>query len=151
IESASALLRAKTLSPLDLIRACLSEIERLNPRFNAFITVTADSALSEAREMEKELARGFWRGPLHGIPFAVKDNIETACIRPTAASAVLENHIPTQDAESVRRLKQAGAILLGKLNMHEFAYGGTAVISHYGPVRNPWNPAYIAGGSSGGS
>jgi aspartyl-tRNA(Asn)/glutamyl-tRNA(Gln) amidotransferase subunit A len=81
----------------------------------------------------------------------MKDNIETAGIRTTAASAVLENNIPTRDAESVRRLKQAGAILLGKLNMHEFACGGTSVISHYGPVRNPWNPAYIAGGSSGGS
>jgi aspartyl-tRNA(Asn)/glutamyl-tRNA(Gln) amidotransferase subunit A len=107
--------------------------------------------LQQAREAETEIQRGHWRGPLHGMPLALKDLIDTAGIRTTAASAVFKDRIPTEDAEVVRRLKAAGAVLLGKLNMHEFAYGGTSVPSYYGAVHNPWNLARIAGGSSGGS
>ena len=144
-------LRKRALSPVELTQECLERIEKLNPILNAFITVTAESALSEARQAEADIQRGNWRGPLHGVPLALKDLIDTAGIRTTAASALFKDRIPTQDAEVVRRLKQAGAVLLGKQNLHEFAYGGSSVVSYYGAVHNPWNPAYIAGGSSGGS
>jgi aspartyl-tRNA(Asn)/glutamyl-tRNA(Gln) amidotransferase subunit A len=151
LAEAMALLRRKVVSPVELTQACLARIQRLNPELNAFITVTAEQALQQAREAEAEIQRGHWRGPLHGMPLALKDLIDTAGIRTTAASAVFKDRIPTEDAEVVRRLKAAGAVLLGKLNMHEFAYGGTSVPSHYGAVHNPWNLGRIAGGSSGGS
>ncbi|MGA9039410.1 MAG: amidase [Terriglobales bacterium] len=144
-------LQARKISPVDLTQDCLARIEKLNPVLNAFITVTADSALAQARQAEKEIQRGKWRGPLHGIPLALKDLIDTAGILTTAGSALFQDRIPSDDAEVVRGLKDAGAVLLGKQNLHEFAYGGSSVVSHYGPVRNPWNPAHIAGGSSGGS
>lgn len=148
---ASALLRRRAVSPVELTQACLARIERLNPVVNAFITVTAEQALQQARAAESEIERGHWRGPLHGLPLALKDLIDTAGIRTTAASAVFADRIPGEDAEVVRRLKAAGAVLLGKLNLHEFAFGGSSVPSHYGAVRNPWHPDRIAGGSSGGS
>ncbi len=134
-----------------MTQGCLRRIEQLNPKLNAFITVTADTALAEAREAEAEIQSGRWRGALHGIPIALKDIVNTAGVRTTAASGLFKDRIPTQDAEIVRRLKAAGAVLLGKLNLHEFAYGGSSAISYFGPVRNPWNPAYSSGGSSGGS
>jgi aspartyl-tRNA(Asn)/glutamyl-tRNA(Gln) amidotransferase subunit A len=143
--------RKRSLSPVELTKDCLARIAELNPALHAFITVTADSALEQARHAEAEIARGDWRGPLHGIPLAVKDLIDTAGIRSTAASALFEDRIPSEDAEVVRRLKNAGAVLLGKQNLHEFAYGGSSVVGHYGEVHNPWNLAHIAGGSSGGS
>ena len=145
------LLRKREASPVELTNDCLAQIERLNPALNAFITVTADLALTQARTAEAEIVRGRWRGPLHGIPLALKDLIDTAGIRTTAASALFKDRIPAEDAEVVRRLKDAGAILLGKQNLHEFAYGGSSMISYYGKVRNPWDPTCIAGGSSGGS
>lgn len=148
---AMAMLRRKAVSPVELTRAFIARIERLNPALNAFITVTEEQALQQAREAEAEIQRGHWRGPLHGMPLALKDLIDTAGIRTTAASAVFKDRIPAEDAEVVRRLRAAGAVLLGKLNMHEFAYGGTSVPSYYGAVHNPWNLARIAGGSSGGS
>jgi aspartyl-tRNA(Asn)/glutamyl-tRNA(Gln) amidotransferase subunit A len=148
---ATAMLRRKTVSPVELAQAFIARIERLNPALNAFITVTAEQALQQARQAEAEIHRGHWRGALHGMPLALKDLIDTAGIRTTAASAVFKDRVPTEDADVVRRLKAAGAVLLGKLNMHEFAYGGTSVPSYYGAVRNPWNLARIAGGSSGGS
>ena len=144
-------LRRKQISPLELTRACLDRIEKLNPELNAFITVTAESALAEARVAEIEIARGEWRGPLHGIPVGLKDVIDAAGTRTTAASAVLEHRIPAEDAEVVRRLRQAGAVILGKNNLHEFAYGGSSLISFFGDVHNPWDTMHIAGGSSGGS
>jgi aspartyl-tRNA(Asn)/glutamyl-tRNA(Gln) amidotransferase subunit A len=144
-------LRRKEISPLELTRACLDRIEKLNPALNAFITVTAESAQAEARTAETEIARGQWRGPLHGIPIALKDLIDTAGTRTTAASGLFQNRVPTDDAEVVRRLRQAGAIILGKNNLHEFAYGGSSLVSFFGDVHNPWNTAHIAGGSSGGS
>ncbi|HTG74771.1 MAG TPA: amidase [Terriglobia bacterium] len=151
IVDASALIRRKAVSPLELTQAFLARIEKINPLVNAFITVTAEQALQQARDAEKEIQRGQWRGPLHGIPIGLKDLIDTRGIRTTAASAVFKDRVPTEDAEVVRKLKSAGAVLLGKLNMHECAFGGTSVPSHYGPVRNPWNRSRIAGGSSGGS
>src|SRR3984957_7391109 len=151
IEQAAPLLRAGKLSPVELTHACLTRIEALNPTLNAFITVTADSALLQAQQAEAELHQGHWRGPLHGIPIALKDLIDTAGVRTSAASALFKDRVPQQDAAVVGRLKAAGAVLLGKLNMQEFAYGGTAVPSYYGRVCNPWDPARVTGGSSGGS
>src|SRR5580704_15287777 len=144
-------LRKRELSPVELTKDCLAKIEKLNPVLNAFITVTGDLALEQARKAEAEIQRGNWRGPLHGIPIGLKDLIDTAGTRTTAASALFKDRIPTQDAEVVRRLRNAGAVFLGKQNLHEFAYGGSSMISYYGEVHNPWNPAHIAGGSSGGS
>jgi aspartyl-tRNA(Asn)/glutamyl-tRNA(Gln) amidotransferase subunit A len=147
----SELLRKRNLSPVELTLDCLSRIEKLDGTLNAFITVTAESALAQAREAEAEIQRGDWRGPLHGIPLALKDIIDTAGVRTTAASSLFKDRIPAEDAEVVRRLKNAGAVILGKQNLHEFAYGGSSVVSFYGAVHNPWNPECIAGGSSGGS
>ena len=151
IREASVLLRSGKVSPVELTRECLTRIEKLNPVLNAFITITADSAMAEARRAETEITRGEWRGPLHGIPLALKDLIDTAGVLTTAASAVFKERIPAEDAEVTRRLKQAGAILLGKQNLHEFAYGGSSLVSYFGDVHNAWNPEHIAGGSSGGS
>ncbi len=151
IAEVSELVRQKKVSPVELTKACLKRIEQLNPKLNAFITVTADSALKEAEFAEIEIINGRWKGPLHGIPIALKDNIDTAGVRTTAASGVYKDRIPTKDAEVVTRLKNAGAIFLGKQNMHEFALGTTSIVSYYGSVHNPWNLDYIAGGSSGGS
>jgi aspartyl-tRNA(Asn)/glutamyl-tRNA(Gln) amidotransferase subunit A len=151
LSQASQAVQTREVSPVDLTTACLARIEKLDPRLKAFITVTAESAMEEAHRAEAEISRGEWKGPLHGIPLAVKDLAETAGVRTTAASAVLQHHIPSEDAEVVRRLRLAGAVLLGKLNLHEFAYGGSGVISHYGAARNPWNTGHITGGSSSGS
>jgi aspartyl-tRNA(Asn)/glutamyl-tRNA(Gln) amidotransferase subunit A len=148
---AMGMLRRGAVSPVELTQAFIARIERLNSALNAFISVTDEQALQQAREAEAQIQRGQWRGPLHGMPLALKDLIDTAGIRTTAASAVFKDRIPAEDAEVVRRLKAAGAVLLGKLNMHECAYGGTSVPSYYGAVHNPWNLARIAGGSSGGS
>ena len=123
ISKTGELLRAGSISPVELTRQCLDNIEKLNPVLNAFITVTAESALLQAAVAEAEIRRGNWRGPLHGIPLGLKDLIDTAGIRTTAASALFQDRIPAEDAEVVRRLKAAGAVLLGKQNLHEFAYG----------------------------
>ncbi|HSK63984.1 MAG TPA: amidase [Pyrinomonadaceae bacterium] len=151
ITEASELLRRKEISPVELTNACLARIEQLNPSINAFITVMHDSALAQAREAEQEIRAGKWHGPLHGIPIGLKDLIDTAGVKTTCGSALFAARVPTEDAEVVRRLKDAGAVLLGKQNMQEFAWGGTSTSSHYGPVRNPWDLERIAGGSSGGS
>ncbi len=142
---------AREISPVEITHECLARIERLNPKLNAFITVNAESALDQARVAEREIFRGNYRGPLHGIPIGLKDLIDTAGVRTTAASAQFEHRIPTEDAEVVRRLRCGGAVILGKQNMHECAYGGSSMISVNGEVRNPWDTARIAGGSSGGS
>jgi aspartyl-tRNA(Asn)/glutamyl-tRNA(Gln) amidotransferase subunit A len=151
LNDASRLVKDKKISPVELTQRCLKRIERLNPRLNAFITVTAESALAQARQAETAIQGGHWRGQLHGIPIALKDLFDTAGVPTTAASDLFKDRIPTQDGEIVRRLKDAGAVLLGKLNMHEFAYGGSSVISYYGPVHNPWSLDHEAGGSSSGS
>jgi len=150
VEAAEAL-RSRKISPVELTRDCLDRITALNPVLNAFITVTADRALEQASAAEDEILRGNWRGPLHGIPIGLKDIIDTAGILTTAASNLYEHRIPIRNAEVVGRLELAGAVILGKQNLHEFAYGGSSMISAYGEVHNPWNPEYIAGGSSGGS
>ncbi len=151
LAAASDRVRKKTISPIELVQACLRRIERLNPLLNAYITVTAEPALTQARELEAEVQHGRWRGPLHGIPVALKDNIDTAGIRTTAASELFKDRVPSEDAEVARRLKNAGAILLGKTNLHEFAYGGSSSVSFFGPVHNPWALDRVPGGSSGGS
>lgn len=151
IRQIGELLRQGSISPVELTEDCLAHIEKLNPRLNAFTTVTAESARSEARIAEAEIRSGKWRGPLHGVPIALKDLIDTAGVRTTAASAMFKDRIPPEDAEVVCRLKDAGAVLLGKQNLHEFAYGGSSMVSYFGEVRNAWNPEHIAGGSSGGS
>jgi aspartyl-tRNA(Asn)/glutamyl-tRNA(Gln) amidotransferase subunit A len=143
--------RRKEISPVEITRACLDRVERLNPALNAFITIMAESALAEARAAEAEILRGQWRGPLHGIPIALKDLIDTAGVRTTGGSALWEHRVPTQDAGVVRRLRQAGAVIIGKNNLHECAYGGSSLISYFGDVHNPWGVVRIAGGSSGGS
>ncbi|HZQ19872.1 MAG TPA: amidase [Terriglobales bacterium] len=139
------------MSPVELVRECLNVIDRLNPERNAFITVTAESALAEAKRAEQEIQSGNWRGSLHGIPIGLKDLIDTAGVRTTAASAVFRDRIPGEDADVTKKLKAAGAVMIGKQNLHEFAYGGSSLISAFGPVRNPVDPEFIAGGSSGGS
>ncbi len=151
ITEASDLIRRRKLSPVELTNACLARIDQLNPTLNCFITVAADQALSQARAAELEIQRGKWRGPLHGIPIALKDLFDTAGIRTTAASAVFKDRVPTQDAEVVRRLEAAGAVLLGKTNMVEFAYGTNAAVSYFGAVNNPWDLTASTGGSSSGS
>ena len=151
LAEASAAIQNRTISPVELTQACLTRIHALNPAVNAFITITEADALAQARALESELTNSGPRGPMHGIPIAIKDLIDTAGVPTTAASAVFADRIPTEDAEVVRRLKDAGAVLLGKLNLHEFAYGGTSDVTHFGPVRNPWNLAHSPGGSSGGS
>jgi aspartyl-tRNA(Asn)/glutamyl-tRNA(Gln) amidotransferase subunit A len=151
LSEASRAVQKKEVSPVELTQACLGRIEKFNPSLNAFITVTGAAALEDARKAEAEIARGEWKGPLHGIPLAVKDLVETAGVKTTAASAVLKDNVPSADAEVIRRLKSAGAILLGKLNLHEFAYGGSGIIGHFGVARNPWNTAHVTGGSSSGS
>jgi aspartyl-tRNA(Asn)/glutamyl-tRNA(Gln) amidotransferase subunit A len=151
ISEAAELLRQKKISPVELATACLDRIERLNPVLNAFITVTDESAVAQARVAEDEIQRGRLRGPLHGIPIGLKDLIDTAGVRTTCGSALFADRVPAEDAYVVQRLKRAGAVLVGKQNLQEFAYGGTSVSSHFGPVHNPWNLKHITGGSSGGS
>ncbi len=151
IQQLSRQIRDRAISPVELTRDCLAGIENLNPKLNAFITVLADSALDQARRAEQEVQSGNYRGPLHGIPIGLKDILDTAGIRTTAASAQYKDRIPTEDAEIMRRLRAAGAIILGKQNLHEFAYGGSSLVSFFGAVHNPWDVSRITGGSSGGS
>jgi aspartyl-tRNA(Asn)/glutamyl-tRNA(Gln) amidotransferase subunit A len=150
IETSEAL-RTEEVSPVELTEECLDRIERLNPHVNAFITVTTELAREQARRAEKEIRAGAWRGPLHGVPIGLKDLVDTAGVLTTAGSRLYAKRIPTQSARVWQLLGKAGAVLLGKQNLHEFAYGGSSMISAYGPVRNPWNVQAIAGGSSGGS
>jgi len=151
LAEASARIQAGSMTSVDLVNACLARIDVYNPKLNAFITVTKEAALAQARALDAEQRAGRLRGPLHGIPIALKDNIDTAGIRTTAASAVFDDRVPTADADVARRLSAAGAVLVGKTNLHEFAMGGTSATSYYGPVRNPWALDRNPGGSSGGS
>ncbi len=139
------------ISPIELTQAALAQIERFEGRLNCYITVLRDSALEQASRAEAEIRQGNYRGPLHGIPVAIKDNLETAGIRSTAGSKILADYVPVEDTPAVARLRAAGAVILGKTNLHEFGMGATSINPHYGPSRNPWNPECITGGSSGGS
>jgi aspartyl-tRNA(Asn)/glutamyl-tRNA(Gln) amidotransferase subunit A len=143
--------RAGRLSSAELTAACLDTIARLDPVLNAFIAVTADRARAEAAAADRELAAGRWRGPLHGIPVSVKDLIDVAGTPTTAASRVRGTRPAAADAPVIRRLVEAGAVILGKCNLHEFAFGTTNEDSAFGPVRHPWFPDRSPGGSSGGS
>jgi aspartyl-tRNA(Asn)/glutamyl-tRNA(Gln) amidotransferase subunit A len=140
-------LRAGELSPREAVQACLDRIERIDGDVNAYITVRADEALAETEALE----RAHERGPLWGVPVAVKDVIDVAGTHTTAASRILADNIAAHDAEVVERLQRAGAVVLGKLNTHEFAYGAMTTSSHFGPAHNPWSLDRICGGSSGGS
>jgi aspartyl-tRNA(Asn)/glutamyl-tRNA(Gln) amidotransferase subunit A len=151
LAEASARINAGTVTSTDLVNACLVRIEIYNPKINAFITVLREAALAQARTFDAEQRAGRLRGPLHGIPVALKDNIDTMGMRTTAASAVFDDRVPSEDAEVTRRLAAAGAVIVGKTNLHEFAFGGTSATSYYGPVRNPWSLERNPGGSSGGS
>src|ERR1700733_5032112 len=130
-------LRRKEISPVEVTQDCLRRIEKLNPALNVFITVAGESALAEARRAEGEILRGEWRGPLHGVPMALKDLIDTAGLHTTAGSALHKDRTPNQDADVVRRLREAGAVILGKNNLHEFAYGCSSLVSYFGDVHNP--------------
>ena len=151
LAEASARIKAGTITSTALVNACLARIDIYNPKINAFITVTRERALAQAKALDAEQHAGRLRGPLHGIPIALKDNIDTAGVRTTAASAVFDDRVPAEDAEVARRLAAAGAVVIGKANLHEFAFGGTSATSYYGPVRNPWALERNPGGSSGGS
>ncbi len=143
-------IRSRALSPVDLVEAVLARIDRFDG-LNAFITVTADLAREQAASSAREIAAGRYRGPLHGIPVSLKDLISTRGIRTTSGSRIHAEHVPTHDATITTRLREAGAVLIGKAALHEFAYGVTTDNPHYGPTRNPWGPDRIPGGSSGGS
>ena len=147
----AAAICAKEISPVDITRAYLDRVDELNGTLNAFITVLHKEALSEARNAEREILKGRYLGPLHGIPYGAKDLYLTRGIRTTCGSRILADFVPSEDADLIARLKRAGAVLLGKMNLHEFAFGVTSENPHYGAVRNPWDTSRIAGGSSGGS
>ncbi len=151
ITEASKLISTRQLSPVELTRLCLERIEKLDPQINSFITLLPELAMQQARQAEAEILRGESRGPLHGIPIALKDLYETASIRTTAGSKVLADYVPLADAAAVQKLSAAGAVLLGKLNMHEIALGVTNENPHYGDCHNPWALERMTGGSSGGS
>ncbi len=151
IADAAAAIRRGELAPVELTRLMLARIERLDPELVAYVTVAREEALADARAAEAEIRDGRYRGPLHGIPLSIKDNIATRGIRTTAGSRVLEDCVPDDDATVVARLREAGAVILGKTNMHEWANGGTTINPFYGTTRNPWDTERIAGGSSGGS
>lgn len=151
IAEAGRMLRAKEVRSVELAEACIARIEAVEPSLNAFITRTPELALAAARAADTELAAGLDRGPLHGIPIAIKDLCATRGVRTTAGSAILADWVPGHDATVVTKLREAGAVPLGKLNLHEFAYGVTSNNPHYGPVRNPFDTRCHPGGSSGGS
>jgi aspartyl-tRNA(Asn)/glutamyl-tRNA(Gln) amidotransferase subunit A len=151
IAEAADLLARREIASVELTEAHLRRIDAHDTHLNSFITITSDHALTQARAADAELTRGIRRGPLHGIPLALKDLYDTAGIRTTAGSTFFADRIPDTDARVVTLLYQAGAVLLGKLNMHEWALGVTNINPHYGPSRNPWDPSRITGGSSGGA
>jgi len=151
IAELAPLIRSGEVSPVELARQTLARIEILQPKLNAYITVAAELALDQARRAEREIAEGNYRGPLHGIPYAAKDLLETRGIRTTAGAKIFAERVPETDAAVVERLRDAGAVLVGKANLHENAYGITSTNPHYGAVCNPWDLERIPGGSSGGS
>jgi len=144
-------IQRRDLSPVEVVDMYLRRIEALNPRLSAYLTLTAESARVEAKRAEAEIAAGRWRGPLHGIPYGVKDIIETKGVRTTHGSSFFRDFVPDRDAECITRLRSAGAIMLGKTLTHEFAAATTTINPHYGTAHNPWNLDCITGGSSGGS
>ena len=150
IEELAPMLQRREVSPVEITQAALEQADRLQPILNSFITMLGDQAMAQAKEQEAALARGEYRGPLQGIPIGIKDNIATEGIRTTLGSKVLADYVPDEDAHVVRLCKDAGAIILGKENLEEFAAGATSTNPHYGAVHNPWALDHIPGGSSGG-
>jgi aspartyl-tRNA(Asn)/glutamyl-tRNA(Gln) amidotransferase subunit A len=151
LSEAAELIGKRQLSPVELVEACLRRIGSQDARLKAFITVSREEALASAQQAASAISGGNYKGPLHGIPFALKDLFDTAGVRTTAGSRIQAERVPSLDATVTARLKAAGAIFVGKLNMHEFAFGATGVNPHYGAVRNPWDTSRISGGSSSGS
>ncbi len=151
IAEAAKALRSRQVSSVELTMQCLDQIAKLNPVLNAFITVTDDSALARARELDRELGQGIDRGPLHGIPIAHKDLMWTKGVRTTSGSKIFADFVPDRHAAVVRKLAEAGAVMVGKAGLHELAYGITSDNPHFGTIRNPRNPEHSPGGSSGGS
>ncbi len=151
LTEASARIHARTVTSTELTKAMLARIGVYDPKLNSYITVMAEEALKQAAQLDEEQKAGKLRGPLHGIPIAVKDNIDTAGTRTTAASGYYQTRVPAEDADVIRRLKAAGAVMVGKLNLHEFAVGCTGDVSFFGPTRNPWALDKVTGGSSAGS
>ena len=147
----SKLVQSKEISPVEIIEAHLTRIDATEPVLNSFITLLADQARKSARQAEKDIQAGRYKGPLHGIPVALKDLYNTGGVRTTSGSRIFDTFIPTEDCTVAAKFRQAGAILLGKLNMHQFAYGPTGENPDYGHMHNPWNPDMVTGGSSGGS
>ena len=147
----SGLIRDREISPVDVVDACLARIEATEPTLNSFITLIPEQARAAARRAEQDIGRGNYRGPLHGIPVGLKDLFHTAGVRTTSGTRIYDTHVPTQDCTVAARFSDAGAILLGKLNMHPLAFGPTGENADYGHMHNPWNPERITGGSSGGS
>ena len=151
LTEASAKIQGRSITSTQLTKAVLDRISVLDPKVNSYITVMKEDALRQAAELDQESSAGKFRGPLHGVPIALKDNIDTAGVRTTGASEVFVTRVPNEDADIVRRLKAAGAVILGKLNLHEFAMGCTGDVSYWGPTRNPWSLDHVTGGSSAGS
>lgn len=145
------LIESREASPVEVTNACLDRIARADEVLNSFITVMAEEARRDAATAAEEIASGDYRGPLHGVPIGLKDLVAVSGVRMTAGSKIMAGHIADEDAEVVRRFRAAGAVITGKLNMHEFAYGATGINPHYGSARNPWNTDRITGGSSSGS
>lgn len=151
IAEASRQIRKKALSPVELTEFYLERIDRLNPALNAYLTLTREAALASARAAEREIRKGRYRGPLHGIPFSIKDNIAVKGVRTTAGTKVLSEWVPDFDATVVTKLRENGAVILGKTHMHEWAKGSDGINPFYGDTHNPWDSKRVAGGSSGGS
>src|SRR5260221_1127032 len=151
IAELNRLYRQRELSPVEVTRALLDRIAKYDDRLHSFLLVTEDVALAQAKEAERELTAGRYRGPMHGIPYALKDIVQTAGIRTTGHSKLREHHVPNADAEIVNRLKAGGGILVGKLATWEFALGGPSFDLPWPPARNPWNPDHLPGGSSSGA
>ena len=151
LSEVSARIHDRSVSSTQLTKAMLARIGVYNPKLDAYITVMADEALKQAAQLDEEAKAGKFRSPLHGIPISLKDNIDTAGTRTTAASPMFRTRVPSEDAEVVTKLKAAGAVILGKLNLHEFALGCTGDVSYFGPARNPWSLDHVTGGSSAGS
>src|SRR5262245_3492206 len=150
LASASRMLARREISPVELAKAVFDRIERLNPHAHAFITIMKDEGLESARAAERRIADGEGAA-LSGIPISLKDLCDTEGVRTTAGAKIFANRIPQEDATVVKKLRQAGAVIVGKANLHECAFGVTTLNPHYGAAQNPWNKGRIAGGSSGGS
>src|SRR5580700_4054677 len=151
IAEAARLIEQRELSPVELVDSRLARIQRFDGKLHSFIRVLADEARAAARTAEAEIAAGRYRGPLHGIPIGLKDIYETAGIATTGHSKVMQDHVPTADAFTVAKLKDAGCVVMGKLATHEFAFGGPSFDLPWPPARNPWNTEHFTGGSSSGT